>query len=233
MRINLNKRISHVFHRNNASVIIVVLFVIVGCTAQNVFRQYDNYDLSARSPSALVIDSNTSTIFIAESSTKRISLFNMTGESLERCFLLPSEPNGIVLSPDGSRLYVTCGSAKGQILEIEVETGRIVKRIPAGHTPGAPVISPDGGMLYVCSRFDNNLIIVDLNSEKYPVIVPMIREPIAAAITPDGKYLFVANHLPSAHQIDAYITDGGYMDIRGVFAGYGICFEKCRCGCEY
>ena len=57
-------------------------------------------------------------------------------------------------------------------------------------------ISPDGSRLYVCNRFTNDVSVIDLAAGKELARVPAVREPIAAAVTPDGKSVFVANHLP-------------------------------------
>src|SRR5205823_654798 len=67
--------------------------------------------------------------------------------------------------------------------------------IPAGHTAMAPVLSPDGKTLYVCNRFDNEVAFVDLAAKKTIKRVKVPREPVAAAVTLDGKFLLVANHL--------------------------------------
>ncbi|MBL9138108.1 MAG: hypothetical protein JNK85_19730 [Verrucomicrobiales bacterium] len=59
----------------------------------------------------------------------------------------------------------------------------------------SPVVSPDGGTLFVCHRFNHEIGIFDLRTEKVIGRVPVRREPVAAAVTPDGRYLLVANHL--------------------------------------
>jgi len=61
----------------------------------------------------------------------------------------------------------------------------------------APVLSLDGKTLYVCNRFSNNVSVIDIAARKELTRIPVQREPVAAAITPDGGFLFVANHLPA------------------------------------
>ncbi|NQT03879.1 MAG: cell surface protein, partial [Planctomycetes bacterium] len=51
--------------------------------------------------------------------------------------------------------------------------------------------------LYVCNRFDNNVSVIDLTSRKQITRIPVEREPVAAALTPNGRFLFVNNHLPA------------------------------------
>jgi YVTN family beta-propeller protein len=76
--------------------------------------------------------------------------------------------------------------------------------VGVGHTPTAPVLTPDGKTLFVCNRFNNSVGVVDLASGKQTATIPVSREPVAAAITPDGKLLFVANHLPAGPANGAY-----------------------------
>jgi YVTN family beta-propeller protein len=59
------------------------------------------------------------------------------------------------------------------------------------------VISPDGKTLYVCNRFNNSVSVIDLTAKKDVRRIAVQREPVAADITKDGKYLLVANHLPT------------------------------------
>ncbi len=59
----------------------------------------------------------------------------------------------------------------------------------------APVCSPDGRTLYVCNRFDDCVGIIDLERQQEIGRIPVPREPVAAALTQDGKLLLVANHL--------------------------------------
>jgi YVTN family beta-propeller protein len=65
-------------------------------------------------------------------------------------------------------------------------------------------VSPDGKKLYVCNKFNDNLTVLDLSTGKKTAKISVAREPVAAAITDDGKTLIVANHLPAG------AVDGDY-----------------------
>jgi len=85
---------------------------------------------------------------------------------------------------------------KGKVLGLDSKTGAELFSFPVGHTPCSPVCSKDESTVYVCNRFDNRVAAYDLISghAKWTTAVP--REPIAAALTPDGTKLVVANLLP-------------------------------------
>ena len=72
-----------------------------------------------------------------------------------------------------------------------------------------PAVSPDGKRLYVCNRFDNDVSVIDLAAGKELARVAAVREPIAAAVTPDGRTVLVANHLPNTR------TDAALRGRRG------------------
>jgi YVTN family beta-propeller protein len=57
------------------------------------------------------------------------------------------------------------------------------------------LLSSDGKTLYVCNRFNNEVAFLDIASGKTTARVSVPREPINAALTPDGKLLFIANHI--------------------------------------
>ena len=68
----------------------------------------------------------------------------------------------------------------------------------------SPVICPAGKRIYVCNRFDDDVSVLDLSHGAELARVPAVREPIAAAMTPDGRFLLVANHLPNTPTGPAY-----------------------------
>jgi YVTN family beta-propeller protein len=66
------------------------------------------------------------------------------------------------------------------------------------------VVSPDGQWLYVCNRFDNDVSVFDLGTGELVARVPVEREPVVAALTPDGRTLLAANHLPNTRTDHAF-----------------------------
>ena len=149
------------------------------------------------SPSALVADEQAGKLYIAQTTAKQVAVFEISTGAVIKTYSLQAEPSGLALSIEQSRLYVTCISPKGKVKVVNLNNGRIIKTLPAGHTPAAPVLSSNGKTLYVCNRFDNNVSVIDLASNKQIAKIPVLREPVAAAITPDDRFLFVNNHLPA------------------------------------
>jgi YVTN family beta-propeller protein len=157
------------------------------------------------SPTALVAAPDGQVLYVACATARCVLFFDPAERKILNLIPMPESPMGLVLSSDGAELYVTCAAPESQVCIVDVASAAIVKTIPAGHTAMDPVPSPDGQTLYVCNRFDNDIGVLDLAEKKQVNRIAVSREPFAEAITPDGKFLLVANHLPSGR------SDGDYM----------------------
>lgn len=146
------------------------------------------------SPSAIVATADGAKIFVACATGGAVLVLDSAG-AVQKRIPVPPAPSGLALSPDGSRLAVTCAAPESMVCVIDTAKAEVVAKLPAGHTTTAPVFSPDGTTLYVCNRFNHEVAAYDLRSRKQLARIRVEREPIAAAITPDGRRLIVANHL--------------------------------------
>ncbi len=147
------------------------------------------------SPAALVASPEGETLYIACATADRVLALDLATGRVVKTIKVSDSPNGLALSADGKRLFVTCGSPDSQVCVVDTARGRVVDKIPAGHTAMSPVLSPDGRTLFVCNRFDDDVSVLDVATKKEVSRVEVIREPVAAAITPDGRRLLVANLL--------------------------------------
>lgn len=143
----------------------------------------------------MVVTRDARTLYLGCADGKRVEVFDIARREVVRRLAMPSPVSGLALSPDEARLYVTTSSAKSAVQV--VESGAIVATITAGHTAVSPVVSRDGRWLYVCNQFNNNVEAIDLKTGKEMARIPVAREPVSAALTPDGKTLLVANALPA------------------------------------
>ncbi len=148
-------------------------------------------------PSATAVSGDGGRLLVCLSDARQLAIVDLPDANAIRRLPLPAEPTGVALSRDGRRGYVTCAAVASSVLEIDATSGRILETFPAGHTATAPTLSPDGKRLYVCNRFDHNVSVIDLERRQEVARVAAVREPIAAAVTPDGRELWVANFLPA------------------------------------
>ncbi len=158
------------------------------------------------SPLPIVADQRGEVLYVGEKTACQIARISpRTGQPDQR-YPLPAQPNGLALSNDGKKLYVTVEEPAGRIYVLDTDSGEILQTIKTGHTPMAPTLSPDEKILYVCNRFNNNVAIIDLATGETLRTIPVVREPVALALTHDGRFLFVANHLPTGAANVDYMT---------------------------
>jgi YVTN family beta-propeller protein len=149
------------------------------------------------SPGAFAIDEKQKVVYTALTTAKSVAVTNLkTGKTTEP-ILLKQNPNHVLLSPDGSTLFVSSGDAQGTIELIALPQKKIKASIPVGHTPQEMVLSADGKFLYVANRFSNTVSVIELSKKKVIASVPVIREPRAVCISPDGKTVAAGNFLPA------------------------------------
>ena len=103
----------------------------------------------------------------------------------------------MALSGDGKTLYVAERGA-GSVAVIDTAKGAVSARIAVGRWPVAVALAEKTKRLYVCNQDDHTVTVIDLGqSPAKPITqIPAVREPIAAAVTPDERHVVVTNLLP-------------------------------------
>ncbi len=165
--------------------------------------------LSARaatylSPCDVDLSKSGKTIYVTAHTGKQILTFDVQARRITNSVDLPAEPTGLVQSRDEKEFYVSGGGHDGRIWVLS--EGKVIREIKTGHTPMQPLLSPDEQTVYVCNRFNNDVSIIDTESGETRSRVRVLREPVAADLTPDGKYLYVANHLPDGAADADYVA---------------------------
>lgn len=148
-------------------------------------------------PLDLVASADGKTLYVIEIDTHQVAVVDVAANKVVRTIACPAEPGGLALSPDGTRLYVTCAVPAGTVAVIDAAAGTVAATIPVGHTPRGVVVTPNGKRLYVCNQFTNDVSVIDLDANKEAARVKALREPTAAAVAPDGSLVFVTNLVPT------------------------------------
>ena len=114
------------------------------------------------SPEVVVASPTGHEVYVAATMGQQLLVVDRASGTVSRRILLSAPPSGLVLSPDGTTVYITAGIAPGFVSVLDVRTGTERARIPAGHSPIAPVLSADGKTLFVGDRFRSRLLALDL-----------------------------------------------------------------------
>ena len=147
-------------------------------------------------PGAIEASRDGKSLFVACVDANQVQVVDVASGKVGATMPMPATPTGLILSPDGAKLYVTCAAPRSTVAVIDVAQKKVTGQLPAGHTATGGAISPDGKTLYVCNRFDNDVSVIDLAAGKETSRIAAKREPVGAACTPDGSAVFVINLLP-------------------------------------
>jgi DNA-binding beta-propeller fold protein YncE len=150
------------------------------------------------SPVDLKAGPDGNTLFVADETGGQVLRFDCGRRRVQDAWTLDAGAvHGLAVAADGKSVYAACGGYHGQVVELAAATGQILRRIPVGHTPMSPLLSPDGRTLYVAHRFNHEVVSIDLAKGRIARRWPVAREPVALALTPDGTRLFALNLIPA------------------------------------
>lgn len=102
-------------------------------------------------------------------------------------------PHGIVVSPDGAKIYV--GTYNG-VLVIDTSSNTVIDTIMAGQTPSPSAINSSGTKLYITNpswSYGDTVTIVDTSTKKIVATVKVERCPMTVALNPAGTMAYVAS----------------------------------------
>jgi YVTN family beta-propeller protein len=107
-------------------------------------------------------------------------------------------PNFVVPSPSGRQLYIASRDA-GVVTVVDTAVNKVTATIPI--TAGPPqflAFSPDGRTVYVSVWNDARTIaavsVLDTRTNSVVATIPVHTRPFLAAVSPDGKRIYVPNH---------------------------------------
>ncbi len=112
-----------------------------------------------------------------------------------------SQPFGVAITPDKSRLFVSCGGSE-IVLSIDLQkllkyihahpenftedlsasANYITARIPVGHNPRGMTISQDGRSLYVANRLEDTIGVIDTHTSRVRETIDLGTHKVVSAL---------------------------------------------------
>lgn len=132
---------------------------------------------------------------ISNKGTRTVALYTSEFSQPLHVWNFTHVPTGLAIHGDDA--FVTTSGAKGQVHFLNLKSGETGYSLDAGPGANTPLISADGNSLYVLNQFQNTVSRINLNSRQIVNTVNVLREPAAAVLSADERYLFVANFLPA------------------------------------
>lgn len=145
--------------------------------------------------------------------TKDVRIYDASGKVVKTWDF--TEPVTSVVA-DGERIYVASSYDAGYISCIDARKGNVVYKKPVGMGACALLLNKAKDKLYVANRYKGTVSEVETKTGKTLREVPVLREPCAMVLSPDGKYLFVNNFLPAQRaDIDYVAADVSVIELGG------------------
>ena len=112
---------------------------------------------------------------------------------------VPTGPEGLVASPDGTRVYAS-SAGDSTVSVISTVTDRVVSTIEVGKMPHGLSISRDGRQLLVAVWGASRVAVIDTVRNQVVAQLP-VGNPHSIAISPDGRTAYVAAQKPGATEL--------------------------------
>jgi len=155
---------------------------------------------------AIVVSPDGKTAYIINGFPSRtLTRVDLATNTPGKPITLSGAPETITMAADGTA-YVTIQTATAyDFMPIDLATGKLGKPLKLSGQPGAIAISPDGSTAYAASQSSSTVITVTpinltastagkpINLGGKPEPTNYYGEPLAIAITPDGKTAYLAN----------------------------------------
>ena len=151
-------------------------------------------------PYDVLVSRDGKNLFVSDWAGQRVWLIDPATLAVTKTVAVGDHPNQMAQHADG-RLFVACASSNSvsvldpaKAVVTETVSTALFPRAPAGSTPDALALSPDGKTLYVANADNNCLAVLDVETPRQTQVkgfIPTGWYPTAVAVTPDGKRLLV------------------------------------------
>jgi YVTN family beta-propeller protein len=139
--------------------------------------------------------------YLAGAKEKKVHVFRIENDKLVPEAAIPvttpedgakdALPAGLAVSPDGKHLWAARVLAD-DVVQVDLETKKVVAVVAVGRHPYRPVFSPDGRALAVTNWGGASVTLVDARSAAVLATIVTEDHPSDAVFSRDGKSLFVA-----------------------------------------
>src|SRR5499427_1299284 len=109
---------------------------------------------------------------------------------------VPQGPHGIVITPDGRKVYVSSDGAS-TVSVIDTQTDKVVRSIEVGTNPHGLAITPDGRQVLVSAFGTHQALLIDTRTDQIVQRLP-VPMPHNSVLSPDGQRAHVGSQQQGA-----------------------------------
>ena len=138
--------------------------------AINTFHAFDEdgspaFQLISRGGYRVVLSPDHQFAYLTEEAGATVKVIDVLAGQSIALIDMPPDPRGIVISPDGTRLYVGHGDGADAISVIDTGIPALIDSIAVGQAVNRLALSPDGQTLYLNSQSTGRLLKVDTRTK--------------------------------------------------------------------
>jgi YVTN family beta-propeller protein len=134
--------------------------------------------------------------YVSDQFDGSVSVLNLTSNTLSTTIPAINHPDGLVVSPDGTKVYVAeNGFTSGTtVAVISTVSNTVVDRITVGYSPSGITITPNGAFVYVGSPASTiSVISTATDTVTATITEPWQSCPQALIASPDGSKVYSAD----------------------------------------
>jgi len=148
----------------------------------------------------LAVDGRRQQLYAVTREDNSLYTFDLKTRRVLRVLKLPAEAYGTVLSPDGTRLYISLWGGHA-VAVYDAENQQLLASIPVESHPNDLALTRDGRRLFVANANSNSVSVIDtragrvtetLNTALFPAS-PTGSTPDGVALSADDTQLYIAN----------------------------------------
>ena len=125
-----------------------------------------------------------------------VAVIDTASNTVIRTIAVPKGPHGLVVTPDGRKVYVSSDGASS-VSVIDTTTDAVVTTIDVGPNPHGLAMSRDGKLVLVSAWGANHAVFIDTAADRIVGRVP-VTQAHNGALSADGTVAFVGSQLQGA-----------------------------------
>lgn len=154
-------------------------------------------------PYACRLDERRQLLYVSLWARAEVAVIDLKSNRVRALWPTQEHPNEMILNRNGHFLFVA-NANRNTVTIIDTQYGKTLETLyasfspqqPPGSTPMSLALSPDENRLFVANACNNNVAVFDISTvgrSKSMGFIPTGWYPTSVRVTPDGKYLLVAN----------------------------------------
>ena len=143
------------------------------------------------SPRYIVMGLDGRYAYVTNGGSDTVSVIDTSSSIVVKTISVGDWPGHIAVTPDGRYVYIT-NQSSSTVSVIATYDNNVAATINVGNSPRDITISPNGRYAYITNGASNTIGVIDISNNTVVSNIP-VAWPGYTAITPDGKYVYVAS----------------------------------------